>query len=90
MTLNIKNPEVEKLVNEVSRLTGESKTQAIHRALQERRARLEAAGTIEGRAERYLAYLRKEVWAKIPKSLRGKPVSRAERERILGFGPEGF
>lgn len=90
MALNIKNIQVEKLATEVSKLTGESKTETIRRALLERRARLALAGTIEGKAARYLAYLSKEVWPKIPKRLRGKPVSRAERERILGFGPEGF
>ena len=90
MALNIKNSEVEKLAAEVSKLTGESKTEAIRRALEERRARLAFAGTHEGRAERYLEYLRREVWPKVPKRLRGKAVSRAERERILGFGPEGF
>ena len=90
MALNIKNLEVEKLARDVSRLTGESKTEAIRRALEERRARLALAGTIEGKADRYLAYLRKEVWPKVPRALRGKPVSRAEREKILGIGPEGF
>ena len=90
MALNIKNPQVEKLATELSRLTGESKTEAIRKALQERRARLALAGGIEGKAERYLAYLSKEVWPRVPKPIRGKPVTRAERDRILGFGPEGF
>ena len=35
MPLNIKNAEVERLAAEVSRLTGESKTEAIRRALEE-------------------------------------------------------
>jgi len=33
MALNIKNPEVERLAADVARLTGESKTEAIRRAL---------------------------------------------------------
>lgn len=37
MPLNIKNAEVEALVAEVARLTGETKTEAVPRALLERR-----------------------------------------------------
>ena len=40
MALNIKNAEVERLVEEISRLTGESKTEAVRRALEERKGRL--------------------------------------------------
>ena len=43
MALNIKNQEVERLAAEVSELTGESKTQAIRKALEERKSRLELA-----------------------------------------------
>jgi len=37
VALNIKNDEVERLAADVARLTGESKTEAIRRALEERR-----------------------------------------------------
>ena len=40
MALNLKNAAVERLAAEVARLTGESKTEAIRRALDERRRRL--------------------------------------------------
>ena len=40
MALNIKNPEVERLAAEASRLAGESKTESIRKALEERVARL--------------------------------------------------
>lgn len=39
MALNLKNVEVDRLAAEVARLTGESKTKAIRRALEERRQR---------------------------------------------------
>ena len=39
MSLNIKNAEADRLVEMLSNLTGESKTQAVIRALQERIAR---------------------------------------------------
>ena len=42
MALTIKNAEVERLATEVARLTGETKTQAIRVALEERRRRLHA------------------------------------------------
>ena len=40
MALNIKNPEVERLATEVANLARETKTEAIRRALEERKARL--------------------------------------------------
>ena len=40
MALNIKNASVETLALELSQLTGESKTEAIRRALEERKQRL--------------------------------------------------
>jgi antitoxin VapB len=40
MTLNIRNAEAERLVEEISRLTGESKTEAVTRSLQDRIERL--------------------------------------------------
>ena len=40
MALNIKNREVERLASEVATLAGESKTEAVRRALEERRGRL--------------------------------------------------
>jgi antitoxin VapB len=36
MALNIRNPEAEKLASELAALTGESKTQAVTKALKER------------------------------------------------------
>ena len=52
MALNIKNAEVERLAAEVADLTGETKTEAVRRALAERRARLRTRVTDAGRAER--------------------------------------
>jgi antitoxin VapB len=88
MPLNIKNAEVERLAADVARLTGESKTEAIRRALEERRRRLK--GTPAGdRRKRVLTYLEKNVWANLPKKERGRRLSRAEEDAILGYGPEG-
>ena len=40
MALNIRNPETERLATAVARLTGETKTEAVTRALRDRLARL--------------------------------------------------
>jgi antitoxin VapB len=88
MALNLKNDEVERLAAEVAGITGESKTEAIRVALQERRARLKGR-TIELRRERVLRFLEKKVWPTIPESERGRRLTRAEEDEILGFGPDG-
>ena len=49
MSLNIKNKDVERLIKEVSLLTGESKTEAVRRSLEERRARLAYQGAANDR-----------------------------------------
>jgi antitoxin VapB len=40
MALNIRNPETEKLADALARLTGETKTEAVTRALRDRLTRL--------------------------------------------------
>lgn len=89
MALNIKNAEVERLASEVSRLTGESKTEAIRKALEDRRERLRRRGANERRVTEMRSWLEREVWSKLPRAVRGKPVTKEEREKILGYGPEG-
>jgi antitoxin VapB len=88
MPLNIKNLEVERLAAEVARLTGESKTEAIRRALDERRRRLKGPA-IEQRRARVLRFLEKKVWPTLPESERGRRLTRAEEDEILGFGADG-
>ena len=88
MPQNIKNAEVERLAADVARLTGESKTEAIRRALEERRSRLKSSSAGE-RRKRVLRYLEKKVWATLPKRERGRRLSRDEEDAILGYGPQG-
>lgn len=88
MALNIKNAAVERLAADVARITGESKTEAIRRALEERKRRLKNAPTAERRA-RVLKFLTTRVWAKTPKSQLGRRLTRAEEDEILGYGPGG-
>lgn len=86
--LNLKNPEVERLAAEVSELTGESKTEAIRRALEERRRRLRGA-SVDERRSRLLKLLRSRVWIGVPKKELGRRLTREEEDAILGYGPEG-
>ena len=87
MALNIKNLEVEGLATEVGRLAGETKTEAIRRALEERRVRLLASASV-GRGARIRRFLEKEIWATLPKGHRRR-ITHEEEEAILGFGPDG-
>lgn len=89
MSLNIKSRDVEILLDEVVRLTGESKTEAIRKALDERRQRLYAQ-TVTPRSEaRLLAFLEDEIWSQIPPELMGQPLTKEEEEAILGYGEAG-
>ena len=88
MALNLKNRDVERLAAEVARLTGESKTEAIRRALEERRRRLTGPSPPE-RRKRLLRLLRTKVWPTVPKAERGRRLTRDEEDALLGFGPEG-
>ena len=90
MALNIKNPEVERLAAEVACLARESKTEAIRRALLDRKQRLTIQRTQPDKLQRLEAYLREHVWPQIPPELRARGISKQEREEILGYGPEGF
>ena len=88
MALNSKNAEVERLATEVARLTGESKTEAIRRSLEERRGRLRGTSQAE-RRKRVLRFLDKKVWPTLPKGQLGRRLSRADEDEILGYGPGG-
>ena len=90
MALNIKNEKVEALAEELARMTGESKTAAILHALEERRDRITHRGTPgKPRMAQALDFLENEVWSQIPRRFLGHPVTKAERERILGYGRSG-
>jgi len=88
MALNIKDPETERLAAEVAALAGESKTGAVRTALRERRDRLRLRGADDRRTS-LRRFLEREAWPQIPAEARGTPLSRAGREAILGYGPDG-
>ena len=90
MALNIKNKEVEKLAAEVAALTGETKTEAIGKALAERKNRLAFQVREKNKKEKLIAFLESEIWPSIPRDMMGKGLSRKEEDRLLGYGREGI
>ena len=89
MALNIKNVHVERLAAEVAKLARESKTQAIGRALEERKARLATHVVRRNRLAEFHTYLQREVWPKLPRKHRRRRLTSKEEDAILGYGPEG-
>ena len=89
MALNIKDPETERLAAEVARLAGETKTRAVKVALQERSQRLMLRVTHVERAAALRRFLEQEVWPQVPVDVLGQPLTKAEREAMLGYGPGG-
>lgn len=88
MALNIKNDDVERLVEEVVDITGETKTEAVRRALEERRARL-GGGVHRSKRQRWIDFLEHDVWPTIPAAELGRQLTKEEIEAILGYGESG-
>ncbi|HEX5761453.1 MAG TPA: type II toxin-antitoxin system VapB family antitoxin [Thermoanaerobaculia bacterium] len=89
MALNIKNSEAERLAAEVAEMAGETKTEAIKKALEERKERLALQGAPGNRIARWRKFLEEEVWPSIPPAERGRVMSKREEDEILGYGPDG-
>ena len=89
MALNIKNIEVERLAAETSRLAGETKTESIRKALEERLGRLRLRVAKRDRQAEILRYLEREVWPGVPKKVLGRRLTRREEDLVLGYGQEG-
>jgi len=82
MALSIRNPETEKLARQVSRLTGETLTEAIGKSLEERLARLKRA-----RQDRDLRRDIEEILARV----HALPVlDHRPEEEILGYDENGL
>ena len=89
MPLNIKNREVERLATDVAKLTGETKTEAIRRALADRKRRLAVHVVRRDRHAEMLHCLERDIWPNIPRRLLGRRLTRKEEDAILGYGPRG-
>lgn len=81
MALNIRNPEAERLAAELARQTGETKTEAVTKALRDRLSRVR-----RDRTKRRLA----DELEEIAEHCAGLPVLDDRRaEEILGYGEVG-
>jgi antitoxin VapB len=89
MALNIEDPVIERLAAEVSSLTGESKTRAIRKALEERKERLACQVPGKHQGTELRRFLEEEVWPQLPKSVRGRRLSRKDQDAILGYSRKG-
>lgn len=85
MALNVKNRQVERLAAEVARLTGETRTEAVRQALEERKARLAMRGVRKDRRADILRFLERDVWSLVPRGHAGRPLTRKEEDDILGY-----
>ncbi|QFS94617.1 Antitoxin VapB (plasmid) [Mycobacterium sp. THAF192] len=84
MALNIKDPEVDRLADELAaRMGHNNKTRAIRDAL---RAQLSITETRDGdRVAHLLDVMRTEIWPLLPDRT---PISKRDREMILGYNSE--
>lgn len=89
MPLHITSPEVEKLLEAVVQMTGESPAEALSIALAERQQRLSLRTTAPKRAMDLRTFLQHEVWPQVPESARGVRLTKEEEEAILGYTENG-
>lgn len=91
MALNIKNERVEQLATKLAEITGETKVEAVRRALEERLAHLTLGGAPGDHVgwARAMRVMEREIWPAIPVAELGRRLSREEEDAILGYGPEG-
>lgn len=86
------SPETERLAEEVAEIAGESKDEAIRKALEERKLQMVPRGGIADPKEREAKlrrFLEEKVWPNVPPEVRGKRLTKEEEEEILGYGPGG-
>ena len=86
MALNIKNKEVEKIAEEVSKMTGKSMTRSVLIALQEYKDRLRGNAVRRRRLRSVVEFLEEEVWTTA--NVRSKQRTMSEDE-LLGYGKGG-
>jgi antitoxin VapB len=89
VALNFEDQGVDSLASQVTALTGETKTEAMRRALEDRLRRLQLGITNPVTASDLRRFLEEEIWPTIPEDQRYRRMSRDELADILGYGSEG-
>ena len=85
MAISLRNIELDQLLERVIKITGEKKTEAIIRALEERLLRLNTAPNGARTAAKLEEYLREAIWPSIPEKVLGRKTTKEEEEKILGY-----
>lgn len=80
---------MEKLAGEVAYMAKETKTEAIRRALLERKALLAIRPQSESRKNRLLKVLERRIWPGVPADVLGRRIAKTAEEEIVGYGPDG-
>lgn len=82
------------MATEIAKRTGTSEEEAVRQALREKRERLRRQPARRRRPrtlEGMQAMMEREIWSQIPDELLGgPPMTKDEKEELLGYGPEGF
>ncbi len=82
MALNIRNPEAEQLATELARITGETKTAAVTKALRDRLGRVRRDRDTRSLADRLVA---------IGRECAALPIlDKRSADEILGYGEDGL
>jgi len=85
----IHSPKIDQLAAQLAQLDREEVLEVFRKTL-DIQARQEAKP--QASAQRFSElreFLEREIWPQIPSHLRGKGITKQEREEILGYGPEG-
>ena len=89
MAVNIKSERVERLLDDVTAMTGETKTEAVRRSLEERHERLLMARRHEDPTARLWRVMEREVWPTLPPAILERPHTKGDDDALLGYGPDG-
>lgn len=80
MPITIDDPELEALVHEIAAELQVSDADALTTVIRDHADYLRRRGAV-------MEWLQNDVWPTIPPEVRGKPITRAEKAELLGYGP---
>jgi len=84
------------MATEIAKRIGTSEEEAVRQALEEKQQRLRLRHRSDrGRSwrtyEEWEEMMERKIWSKIPDQLLDQPpMTKEEKEELLGYGPEGF
>jgi hypothetical protein len=87
MPIQIKNPAVRRLADELAFLTGESPTETIRKALEEKMVRLSTRSILRARSAELARTLGSEFCSSMPAAGASNVLTPAEVQELLAYGP---